>query len=107
MLREQRKISDPTNHNLSAALLDQKVAGLFHDQIYAYTVVTVEELPKLWSLGIAVANEDGFNPILSSEFNWDDFDQASSFVEGMNLHIGLKERDAIEIVVSTMGGRRY
>lgn len=94
------KATDPTNGNLAAALLDQKVAGAFHGQKYAYTPVLNNN--GYWGLGIAVEDEAGYNPIQSAQFRWKSQADARDFCRGMNKHIGLFEEDETRIVCSTM-----
>lgn len=95
-------LPDPTHNNLSAAILDQKVAGVFEGKDYAYVPVVAE---RGWSIGIAVANERGYNPIDGHTFP--SHEQARTFCDGMNKHIGLPMDHASDIVVSTMGGHSY
>jgi hypothetical protein len=90
---------DPTHNSLDAAILDQKVAGLMGDDAYAYVKVTGEGA-KPWAIGIAVEHEAGYSPISGMEFATEA--EADAFVDGMNRHIGLDARRAMEIVCSTM-----
>ena len=96
-----KKIADPTNRRLEAALLDQKVAGEFHDKDYAYVPV-MNHNGKPWAIGIAVEGEHGYSPIVAEAFTYDNRDDAADFCDGMNMHIGLEKIRAIEIVVSSM-----
>jgi hypothetical protein len=88
-----------TGKYLEAALLDQSVAGTFLDKKYAYVVVWCD---GGWRLGIAVANEPGYNPVAKI---FDKEADAREWAKGLNQHIGLSEDDAIAIIASTMGGR--
>jgi len=101
--REWDALPDPTHNNLDAALLDQKVAGVFQGKDYAYVPVVTE---RGWEAGIAVANEDGYNPIDGFR-SFPDQDTARAFCNGMNKHIGLPMDHATGIIVSTMGGYSY
>ena len=76
----QQTTVDPTQRSLEAAILDQKVAGTYGDQPYAYVAVYTEGTK--WGLGIAVENEQGYNPIGGMEF--DTHEQAGRFADGMN-----------------------
>ena len=95
-------IPDPTNNSLNAALLDQKVAGIFEGQDYAYVPVVND---NGYGIGIAVANEDGYNPVGGMSFN--SYAEARLFADGMNKHIGLPMDHVTGIVCSTMGGYSY
>ncbi len=89
---------DPTQKSLEVALLDQKIAGIFGDKPYAYVAVIGNEKP--WGFGIAVEDEPGYNPVTGMEF--DTKTEVDAFVDGMNMHIGLDEDRAIQIVISSM-----
>lgn len=97
----QKTIADPTHGSLEAAILDQKVAGTFGDQPYAYVPVYAQGTK--WGLGIAIENEQGYSPIGGMEFN--SSDEAKKFADGMNMHIGLDPLTATKIVCSTMRGK--
>jgi hypothetical protein len=97
-------MTDITGTNLEAALLDQQVAGTFHDKDYAYVVVTAKG-ESGFALGIAVANEQGYNPIDGRTFEKED--EARDWANGLNAHIGLDLDTAWAIICSTMGGRRF
>lgn len=92
---------DITNTHLEAALLDQKVASLFAGQLYCFVAVVGVDG---WQLGVAVANERGYAPIDGLTFV--DRDEASTWSEGLNTHIGRTDDDVCAIICSTMGGRR-
>ena len=94
-------MADITHGNLQAALLDQKIAGLFQGKTYAYTAVVAA---GGWQLGIAVANEKGYHSI-SKTFTEEK--EAREWADGLNEHIGLDRDTAIRIVISTMGGQRF
>lgn len=98
--------SDPTHSSLAAAILDQKVAGIFRDKHYAYAPTSDEQTGK-FRPGIAVANEDGYHPVDYSDFIFDTFEQCSEFCRGMNHHINLPDDYAVAIIASTMGGFSY
>jgi hypothetical protein len=99
---------DPTHGSLAAALLDQKVAGLFHDKQYAYVpVIGGKGSGKAWGVGIAVEGEHGYCPIEDKTdadqlFAFASREEANDFCNGMNEHIGLSRIRAIEITVSSM-----
>jgi len=93
-------MTDITSLNLEAALLDQNVAGTFWDRKYAYVAVWTDDG---WRLGVAVANEPGYNPINKI---FADEGETRYSARGLNSHIGLSEDEVIAIVASTMGGAR-
>ncbi|HVG51620.1 MAG TPA: hypothetical protein VM867_08310 [Xanthobacteraceae bacterium] len=92
-------MTDITNTNLEAALLDQKVAGAF-EMPYAFVAVINKDG---WQLGVAVANECGYHPIDGKTFA--DELAAREWADGLNRHIGLTADDAMCVVISTMCGR--
>jgi hypothetical protein len=89
-----------TNTHLEAAIIDQKVAGEFAGKRYAFTAVIEDG----YMLGVAVANEPGYNPINGKTF--DTYDEAKVWANGLNQHIGLKYSEAMDIIISTMRGSR-
>lgn len=95
-------MSDITTLNLDAALIDQRVAGLFSGLAYAYAAVASG---NGWTLGVAVANESGYCPVGGKSFA--SFEEASAFADGLNEHIGLGHETATRIIISTMGGNPY
>jgi hypothetical protein len=91
-----------TSLSLEAAILDQKVAGAFHGKTYCFVAI--------WGngghhLGVAVANEQGYNPIVGKTFA--DRKEADEWARQLNAHIGRSDEEATRIVISTMGGKRY
>ncbi len=94
-------MTDITNTDLAAALLDQKVAGLMGNRRYAYVAVYQD---AGWRLGLAVENEAGYNPIEGKEFATQK--EAEFFADSMNEHLGLSRDEAVHIQVTTMRGSR-
>ena len=94
-------MTDITDTHLEAAILDQKVAGAFEGQRYAFVAVVGKDG---WQLGVAVQEEQGYNPIDGKTFK--DQAEAKQWADGLNRHIGLSEDDYFEIVTSTMRGPR-
>jgi hypothetical protein len=92
-------MTDITHTHLEAAIIDQIAAGTFEDKAYAFVAVTTEDGPQL---GVAVANERGYNPIPGKTFK--SHAEAVEWADGLNEHIGLSRHDAAGIVISTMGG---
>ena len=90
-----------TTQHLEAALIDQSVAGSFPDTPYAFVAVIGD---GGWQLGVAVANESGYNPIPGKTFK--DQAEAKEWAAGLNKHIGRDEDSVVAIVCSTMGGHR-
>ena len=93
-------MTDLTNTNLEAAIIDQKVAGAFHDKRYAFTAVTCSEG---FQLGVAIENEQGYHALAGKYF--DSYNAATEWADSLNRHIGLSEVEAIHIVCSTMRGK--
>lgn len=91
---------DITTENLEAAILDQQAAGMFHDKVYCFTRVYHE---GAWRIGVAVANEDGYHPV-PKKFTTEA--EARDWAERLNKHIGVEDDHAVDIIASTMGGRR-
>jgi hypothetical protein len=94
-------MADITQTHLEAALIDQSVAGAFPYKPYAFTAVIGG---GGWQLGVAVANEAGYNPIPGKTF--ENQSEAKEWADGLNKHIGRDEDSVLSIVGSTMGGRR-
>jgi hypothetical protein len=93
-------MTDITSRYLEAAFIDQHVAGQFADKAYAFVAVVNG---GAYQLGVAVANESGYNPIAKTFATWD---EARQWASELNAHIGLSEVDALAIVGSTMRGPR-
>ena len=92
---------DITSKYLEAAILDQVVAGTFTKP---YCFVAIAAGKKGWILGVAVANERGYNATAK------DFDtelEAREWAQGLNEHIGWSDDEVMRIVISTMGGQPY
>ena len=96
-------MTDITTTHLEAAIIDQKVAGEFAGKTYAFVAVTTKSLGG-WGLGIAVKDENGYNPISGKTF--DRHDEAKRWASGLNEHIGLSQDEALDIIGSTMRGPR-
>ena len=94
-------MTDITSTHLEAALIDQSVAGSFHDKPYAFVAVING---NAWQLGVAVANESGYNPIAGKTFAHRA--EAKNWADGLNKHIGLSDIEALDIISSTMRGPR-
>ena len=94
-------MTDITSTHLEAALIDQNVAGTFHDKPYAFVAVIDD---NAWRLGVAVANEAGYNPIAGKTFAHRA--EAKHWADGLNKHIGLSDTQALDIISSTMHGPR-
>lgn len=94
-------MADITSTHLEAALIDQSAAGAFPGKLYAFTAVIGG---GGWQLGVAVANENGYNPIPGKTFK--NQAEAKQWADGLNKHIGRDEDSVLAIICSTMGGRR-
>jgi hypothetical protein len=95
--QEYERVIDPTTNSLDAAILDQKVAGMFHGQAYAYVAVLKK---SMFGVGIAIDGEHGYYSVDGLEFKT--YGEANDFCLGMNRHIGLTFTRQIEITVSSM-----
>ena len=95
-------MTDITNTHLEAAFIDQNVAGAFHGKDYAFIAVTGG---GAWQLGIAVANEQGYNQISGKTFK--SKAEADEWAAGLNKHIGLSDDDRVKIICSSMRGRPF
>ena len=93
-------MTDITSTHLDAALIDQIVAGAFPDKPYAFVAVVIKT--DEWQLGVAVANESGYNPIAKTFATWT---EAKKWADALNAHIGRDEDSVLAIIASTMGGR--
>lgn len=94
-------MTDITNTHLEAAIIDQKVAGEFEGKQYAFVTAIAH---GGWQLGVAVANEPGYNPINGKVFKTQA--EAKEWAARLNAHIGRSEDSALAIITSTMGGNR-
>jgi hypothetical protein len=94
-------MTDITTTHLEAAIIDQKVAGEFQGKPYAFIAVVAR---GGWQLGIAVANELGYNPIDGKSFATQA--EAKEWADGLNRHIGRDADSVLAIISSSMGGRR-
>lgn len=92
-------MTDITTTHLEAALIDQSAAGAFQGKAYAFFPVMGD---NGWQLGVAVANEQGYNPIHGKTFK--ERGEAKQWADGLNKHIGLTNDVALAIITSTMGG---
>lgn len=96
-------MTDITHTHLEAALIDQNAAGQFAGKAYAFVAVLSDV--NEWQLGVAVANERGYNPIPGKTFT--KRVDADQWADGLNEHIGRDTDEAMRIVISTMGGRPF
>lgn len=96
-------MSDFTNTNLEAALIDQNAAGAFHGLAYAFVAVLHE---REWRLGVAVANERGWLPVGKKSFGGD-MQEAKRWAHGLNEHIGMRGEQLHSLVGSTMFNAEY
>ena len=93
-------MTDITNQYLEAAFIDQNVAGAFHGKSYAFVAI----VNGGYSLGVAVANEQGYNAITGKTFST--YEEAKRWASELNKHIGLSVDEALDIISSTMFGPR-
>ena len=100
-MMQQQTTDDPTQKSLEAAILDQVVAGTFDGKPYAFVAV-IGGSTKQWTIGVAVENESGYSPVSGDYFEFDSYEKASDFCDGMNKHIGLDKYRATQIICSSM-----
>jgi hypothetical protein len=79
--------------------LDDIVKG----KVWAFVAVTGEHYGA--RLGIAIANENGYNPVPEFWAHADTHDEMQAHADELNEKEGKDKRLAAEIVCSTMGGR--
>jgi hypothetical protein len=91
-------MTDITNRNLEAAIIDQVVAGQFRGKRYAFMATQRDDGP--WTLSVAVENERGYNPIDGKSFTTRK--EAREWADGLNDHLGLTSTEITAIVMSTM-----
>ena len=60
-----------------------------------------------FSLGIAVANEPGYNPVHLAWARYETWAEAGEDADKLNREIGLDSDTEARIVASTMGGKRF
>jgi len=93
-------MTDITSTHLEAAFIDQSVAGAFPDKRYAFVAVTGD---GGWQLGVAVADQPGYNPIAGKTFATES--EAKQWADGLNTHVGRDAEAVMRIVSSTMRGQ--
>jgi hypothetical protein len=83
--------------------VDEIMAG----KLFAFVAVVGENYA--WRLGLAVANEQGFNPVPEFWAHGDGEDMAEfhDHADDLNEALGLNKEQALRIIASTMGGQRY
>lgn len=81
------------------------VDDIMRNKVFAFVAVVGENYP--WRLGLAVANEQGYNPVPEFWANGDDMDAFHAHADELNEAMGLSKDQALNIVASTMRGRRY
>lgn len=79
--------------------IDNVVKG----KVWAYVAVTGEHYGA--RLGIAIANQQGYNPVPEHWAHADTYDEMSAHADELNEAEGLSKWNATEVVISTMGGK--
>lgn len=74
------------------------------NKVWAFVAVVGEHSPA--RLGIAIANEQGYNPIPEYWAHGDDLHELQAHADELNEAEGKDKRLAAEIICSTMGGRK-
>lgn len=80
------------------------VKSVTQNRVWAYVAVLGEHYPA--RLGIAIANEPGYNPVPEFWCHADTLDEMQAHADQLNAELGLDRKAAVSIIVSTMGGRR-
>jgi hypothetical protein len=76
---------------------------LVKNRVCALTSVMAHDAPGLWALGLAIANEDGYNPIPTHWAHADSHKLMQEHADALNKELfGLSEVEAAKIVCSTM-----
>ena len=88
---DTKRHRDITSKYLEAALLDQSIAGAFQGKPYAHIAVCTN---RGWVLGVAVANERGYN---STNKKFETEKDAKEWADGLNEHIGLTKDEEREL----------
>jgi hypothetical protein len=83
------------------AILELGIDKMFAGRIWAFVPVADGTYAQ-WSLGIAVANETGHNPIPPFWAHSDDYNVLSDHADELNLKRGLSVEVAAKIAASTM-----
>lgn len=73
----------------------------------AFIAVTESELAGHFGIGIAVANERGYNPIPAGFACFEDYELAEAEADRLNGLLQLDTDTIWRIVASTMGGKRF
>jgi len=73
----------------------------------AIVAVVSEEIAGHFGLGIAVANERGYNPIPAGWAIFETMEAAEADADRANAQLGHDDLQAFKIVASTMGGKLY
>lgn len=81
--------------------VDEIMAG----KLFAFVAVVGKNYP--WRLGLAVANERGYNPVPEFWAHGDDMDAFHAHADELNEAMGLGKDAALRIIASSMGGARY
>lgn len=79
--------------------------AIVNNKIWAFVAVVGEHYGA--RLGIAIANEQGYNPVPEYWAHADRLDEMQDHANQLNAAEGKSEFLCVEIVCSTMGGRRY
>jgi hypothetical protein len=74
---------------------------------FALVAVLSHDMPGQFGLGIAVANERGYNPIPAGWACFEQMDQAQAESDWLNEVLGMDADTVARIVASTMGGQHY
>lgn len=99
-----------TNHPLTIARAEAfRDACADRGPIAFVAVVPQDDIPGInGALGVAIANERGYHPVSLGWARFDTMDAAQDCADEINAHLhGDNQLEALKIIASTMGGRRY
>lgn len=88
--------------------LEQDYESRFGDKLWCYAAVILDEPVEddQWGLGIAVADEPGYDPIGGSYAHASTYEEMMDHADDLNLQRSIGRTQAAIIIASTMGGRR-
>lgn len=83
-------------------IIELGIDEMFRGKLWAYTPVIDE---KGIGLGIAVANEAGYNPIPLQWCNGEKYDEVREHADELNAERGLSSDCSMRVVMSTMAAQ--
>jgi hypothetical protein len=83
------------------AIAELEIEQLFAGKLWAYVPVSDGTYAQ-WGLGIAVANERGYNPIPPYWCHGDNYNQLGDHADLLNERRGMSRDEVARIIASTM-----